>query len=127
MYYNYLAASSRIHRIKRGLADETIQVSPENFPRFLYHNEAVLEADLFEGFLKGTLLVKVCSFPLTLDVTHHFAFQGYLHVMRGPSVAVSNGTEDLGNRKGNAALHGITSTNIHSITYIAVLPTKGRA
>lgn len=41
--------------------------------------------------------------------------------MRGPSVAVSNGTEDLGNRKGNAALHGITSTNIHSIAYVAVL------
>lgn len=41
--------------------------------------------------------------------------------MRGPSVALSGGTEDLGSRKGNAALHGITTTNIRSIAYIAVL------
>lgn len=41
--------------------------------------------------------------------------------MRGPSIALSNGAEDLGNRKGNAALHGLSTTNIQSIGYVAVL------
>jgi hypothetical protein len=32
---------------------------PGDFPAFLYHNEVLNEEDLFDGFLKNELLVKV--------------------------------------------------------------------
>ncbi|KAF7971981.1 hypothetical protein HWV62_19323 [Athelia sp. TMB] len=90
--------------IKQGLDRETIKLQPDDFPRFLYLNEEHSEDDVFEGFLKGDLLVK-----------------GYTHLMKAPSLAASGGVEDRGSRKGNAALHGISKTNIRSIAYAAVL------
>lgn len=109
-----------VHRIKLGLANDTIKPLPDDFPYFLYLNEQVSDDDVFEGFLKGELLVKVRYYL----VPHNpllTLFKGYMHLMRAPSIAASGGAEDLGNRKGNAAIHDINSTNIRSIAYTAVV------
>ncbi|KZP33887.1 hypothetical protein FIBSPDRAFT_1035853 [Athelia psychrophila] len=90
--------------IKLGLANDTIKAQPDDFPRFLYLDGQVSDDDVFQGFLKGDLLVK-----------------GYMHLMRAPSLATSGGMGESGNRRGNAALHDIQNTNMRSIVYTAVL------
>lgn len=109
-------------RIKTGLANGTIKALPDDFPRFLYLNEEVSDDDdIFQGFLQGELLVKVhLSFMQRLPHSQ-LLLKGYMHLMRAPSIAASGGMEDLGSRKGNAALHDISTTNIRSIVYTAVL------
>jgi len=88
--------------VRSRLRDGIIKAKPDDFPAFLYCNEQVNTDDLFDGFLKNTILVK-----------------GYLHVFRGPSTAFDSSRS--GTRKGNAAAHSINKVTTPSIAYIATL------
>lgn len=52
----YLTCGSSI---KQGLRDHTIKAEPDDFPLFLYRGGVICEEDLFDGFLKGDLLIIV--------------------------------------------------------------------
>jgi hypothetical protein len=51
---------SLVSRVRRGLRDGTIKVKPDDFPHLLYRQETINQEDLFDGFLRNQLLVKVC-------------------------------------------------------------------
>lgn len=80
--------------------------------------------DMFEGFMKGRLLVKVRDQLPTLRLGAK-KLQGYLHVFISPSAALDDGGGRSA-RTGNGGLHGITKVTIYSIVYIAVLVSSSR-
>jgi len=53
--------SLRVSRVRRGLRDGTTKVKPDDFPCLLYRHETINQEDLFDGFLRNQLLVKVCK------------------------------------------------------------------
>lgn len=107
--------------VRANLRDGITKARPDDFPLFLYMNEQVDSEDLFRGFLRNMILVKVSDtrifFNSKLSVSYDI--QGYLHVFRGPSAATNSSRS--GTRKGNAATHSITKVTVPSIAYIATL------
>ena len=51
---------SLVSRVRRGLCDSTIKAKPDDFPHLLYRQETINQEDLFDGFLRNQLLIKVC-------------------------------------------------------------------
>jgi hypothetical protein len=65
---------SLVSRVRRGLRDSTIKAKPDDFPRLLYRQETINQKDLFDGFLRNQLLVKVCclhSMDMDTDLSRH--------------------------------------------------------
>lgn len=63
MYFCDLPDSSLgLSSVRRKLRDDLKKAEPDDFPRLLYRNGSVNQADLFDGFLRNKLLVKVHLF-----------------------------------------------------------------
>ncbi|EIW80782.1 hypothetical protein CONPUDRAFT_154780 [Coniophora puteana RWD-64-598 SS2] len=90
--------------IAAGLRNGTIKVTPRDLPKFLWVGEKVQKADnLFEGFLRGEMLVKA-----------------YLTIYISPSAGIYDDAGS-GGRQGNAALHNVRHVSLSSIAYVATL------
>ncbi|KAH7919093.1 hypothetical protein BV22DRAFT_1023560, partial [Leucogyrophana mollusca] len=90
--------------VRDGLCDGTIKAMPADFPHFLYEGEVPDPEDLFDGWLKGDLLV--CA---------------YLHVFISPRSAINGSASTNSTRVGNAGNHGITTVSVASIAYVATI------
>ncbi|KAF9241851.1 hypothetical protein BU15DRAFT_44636 [Melanogaster broomeanus] len=87
-----------------GLCDGTIKAGACDFPHLLWDQEMVNPEDFFDGWLRNELLV-----------------QAYKHIFISPSAALVEGGPEKPARRGNAALHGICTVSIPSISYVATL------
>lgn len=106
--------------VQNKLSDGKIPLGGDDFPNFLWKNEQMNEDDMFDGFMKGDLLLKVRSTILLLPpYTFDICEQGVLHILIAPTAAIEG--SGVSKRNGNAAKHGITKITVHLLAYVAVI------